>query len=146
MTPGQIWFLVGLALVLAEFATPGVILVFIGLGAWVASFCAWMGWADTLGVQFAIFAVASLVLLIGLRRFFKAWFLGFSKQNPNALQDLDDYIGKPVRVIAPIPSGGQGKVEFKGANWTAQSAEPLNPGDAAIITGLEGLCLVVKRK
>lgn len=33
MSPAQIWFLVGLVLVLAEFALPGVILVFIGLGA-----------------------------------------------------------------------------------------------------------------
>lgn len=146
MTPAQIWFLVGLVLVLAEFVLPGVILVFIGLGAWVASLFAWMGWANTIGAQMAIFAVASLVLLIALRRLFKSWLMGFSKRNPDLSQDLDDYLGKPVRVVAAIPAGGQGKVEFKGANWMAQAGEELHPGDTAVITGREGLCLIVRRR
>ena len=146
MPPAQIWFLVGLVLVLAEFATPGVVLVFIGIGAWVASLTTWMGWTESLGGQMVVFAVSSLVLLVGLRRFFKEWFLGFSKANPNGGADLDEFVGKPVKVLTALSAGTQGRVEFKGTGWTAESADPLEPGEAAIITSVEGLCLRVKRK
>jgi membrane protein implicated in regulation of membrane protease activity len=146
LDPALVWFVVGLVLVLAEFATPGVILVFIGLGAWVASLTAWLGVTTTLGAQVTVFAVSSLVLLVGLRRFFKKWFMGFTAQNPDAKQILDEFTGKNVRVISPITAAGQGKVEFKGANWNAQSADTIEAGEVAEITGVEGLVLHVRRK
>lgn len=146
MTPVQIWFLVGLVLVLAEFAVPGVVLVFIGIGAWVVSLTTHFGWTHSLDSQLLVFAGASVVLLIVLRRLFKSWFMGFSKENPERGRDLDDFIGKPVRVLACISPGTQGKVEFKGAGWNAESEEALAPGDVAVIIALEGLCLKVKRK
>lgn len=146
MSPAQIWFLVGLVLVLAEFALPGVILVFIGLGAWVVSLTTWLGWTGSLGSQMIVFAVASLVLLIGLRRMFKSWLMGFSKSNPDVARNLDEFLGKPVRVMSAFEAGVPGKVEFKGANWTAESDDALQPGDTAVITGVDGLCLKVRRK
>ena len=146
MTPAQIWFLVGLVLVLGEFVTPGVILVFIGLGAWLVSLTTWLGWTGSLASQMMVFAVASQVLLIGLRRVFKSWLMGFSKTNPDASRDLDEFIGKSVRVMSAFESGVPGKVEFKGASWTAESDEPMQPGDTAVIMAVEGLCLKVRRK
>ncbi len=146
MSPAQIWFIVGLGLVLAEFAVPGVILVFFGLGAWVASLCAWLGWADTVGAQAAVFSVSSLVLLLGLRRYFKSWFTGFSKTNPDTAREMDDFIGKQVRVLSAIAPGLRGKVEFKGANWSAESSDTLAEGDVAVIHRVDGLCLKISRK
>ena len=87
--------------------------------------------------------LASLVLLLSLRRLFKSWFLGFS--NEAALAGaLEEYVGKPVRVITPVGPGLQGKVEFKGAQWTAEATEPLPPGATGIITAVDGLCLQVR--
>lgn len=146
MTPAQIWFLVGLVLVLAEFAVPGVVLVFIGLGAWVASFATRLGWTDSLAAQMTVFAVSSLVLLLGLRRLFKSWFMGFTKVNPDTTRDLDEFIGRPVVVVTALAAGSRGKVEFKGAGWTAESEDALEPGETAFITGMDGLCLKVSRK
>ncbi len=146
MTPAQIWFLVGLVLVLSELALPGVILVFIGIGAWMASLTTWLGWTESLGPQMLVFAISSLVLLLGLRRLCKSWLMGFSKTNADGSQDLDEFIGKPVRVITGLTAGVQGKVEFKGAGWTAESDDTFAPGDTAVITGLDGLCLKVRRK
>lgn len=144
MTPAQIWFIAGLVLVITEFTTPGVVLVFLGLGAWCASLTAYLGWTASVGSQMAVFAVSSLVLLIGLRRFFKSWFMGFTKANPDASRDLDDYIGRQVRVITPIAAGGDGKVEFKGAHWNAVSPAALAVGDHAVITRMDGLTLTVE--
>ena len=143
MSPALIWFIAGFVLVLAEMALPGVILVFIGLGAWVAAFAAWQGWADTLAEQTAVFAVSALVLLLLLRALFKSWFSGFSRDAKPA-GALEEYVGGRVRVITPVGPGLTGKVEYKGAQWSAEGPEPLPPGATAVITDVDGLCLRVK--
>jgi membrane protein implicated in regulation of membrane protease activity len=143
MSPALLWFIAGFILVLAEFAVPGVILVFIGLGSWVASLAAWLGWAETASSQTAVFAISSLVLLLGLRRFFKNWFLGFSNHAVTA-GALEEFIGKSVRVVTPVGPGLHGKVEFKGANWNAEAGEPLLPGTVGIITAVDGLCFKIR--
>ena len=145
MSPALIWFVVGLVLMLLELALPGVILVFIGLGAWVAALMAWLGWVDSLAGQMIVFAVSSIVLLVGLRRVFKGWLMGVTVAGDNA-SDLDEFLGKPVTVVAAIPADGVGKVEFKGASWNAQCPDALSTGAAAVITGRDGLCLLVRAK
>lgn len=145
MSPALLWFLGGLVLVFLEFLTPGVILVFIGFGAWIASLTTWLGWTPTLGSQTLVFCFSSLVLLIGLRRLFKSWFMGFSQVGDTS-SNLDDFLNKPVRVVSSIGPGNTGKVEFNGASWNASSQDELIPGDGAFITGREGLCLIVRRR
>ena len=78
MTPALIWFLIGFALVLVEFALPGVIIVFLGLGAWVTALFVWLGWAESVGAQTAVFMISSVMLLFGLRHIFRGWFMGHS--------------------------------------------------------------------
>ena len=144
----MVWFVIGLALVLLEFVAPGVVLIFIGLGAWVAAAVVKLGFAESLGAQMGWFAASSLVLLLGLRRMFKEWFVGFSKTR-DMRTDLDDFAGQEVVVIAAIPEGGRGLVEFRGANWSARVSgtnESLAVGDRAVIDSTEGLCLVVRRR
>lgn len=130
---------------LLELVLPGIILLFIGLGAWIAALAAWLGWADTLAGQAMVFAIASVVLLVGLRRLFKNWLTGVTLESSSA-DEMNEFIGKTVSVVAAIPSQGVGKVEFKGAHWSAQCAEPLSVGAFAVITGREGLCLLVRPK
>ncbi len=144
--PALIWFVVGLLLVLLEFAAPGVVLIFIGFGAWVTAASVKLGFADGFGAQMAWFGASSLVLLVGLRRLFKEWFVGFSRTRDSGT-DLDDLAGHEVAVIAAIPPGGRGLVEFRGANWSARlvdRVESLAAGERAVILSVEGLCLVVK--
>jgi len=145
MSPALIWFAVGLVLILLELALPGVILVFIGLGAWVAALLVWLGWVDSLAGQMIVFAIASALLLVVLRRVFKGWLMGITVAGDNA-SDLDEFLGKPVTVVTAIPADGVGKVEFKGSHWNAQCVQPLGPGAAAVITGRDGLCLLVRAK
>lgn len=121
-----------------------MILVFIGLGAWVASLAAWMGWVDTLGGQMAVFAVSSMLLLVGLRSVFKSWFLGFSS-TPGVPGSVDDIHGKQVRVTRAISPGQAGKVEFRGSPWNASAEEDFAVGDMVRIVALDGLCMKVAR-
>ncbi len=141
--PYVLWFLAGLVLVLLEFAAPGVIIVFIGLGAWAASLTTWLGWTTTMASQMSVFAVASLVFLFGLRNLFKGWFMGLSKDGDARATD-EEFLDKEVRVVSAITEGCTGKVEFKGANWNARSTTALNPGDMAVIVSRDGLLLTVR--
>ena len=75
MDPAIIWFLIGLGLIIAELAVPGIILVFFGIAAWVVAILDWCG-VESLSVQLWIFGITSLLLVFVLRRFVKDWFLG----------------------------------------------------------------------
>lgn len=141
--PFVLWFLAGLVLVLLEFAAPGLVLIFFGLGAWVVSFTAWLGWTPTLAGQLGVFACASLVLLLGLRRSCRGWFAGLSSTG-DAQATEEEFLHKEARVLSAIVPGQPGKVEFKGATWNARANEPLQAGDAAIIVGRDGLQLQVR--
>jgi len=143
--PSMIWFVVGLVLILSEFAMPGIILIFLGLGAWLAAFTAWMEWTPTLASQMTVFTIGSLVFLTGLRRFFTEWFMGLSK-NGDARDAEEEFAGKEVKVISPIACGRDGKVEFKGASWNARSDDSLEPGSIAIIVSRDGLSLTVRSR
>ena len=148
MDAALIWFLAGLVLVLLEFAAPGVVLVFIGLGAWVTALAVKLGWAEGVGAQMAWFAASSLVLLLALRRFFKSWFSGFSNKQ-DMLRNLDEFTGQEVRVVSEVRGQARGLVEFKGANWSARAAangdDVFEPGSRARITAVDGLCLLISK-
>ena len=142
LTPELIWFLAGLALILAEFAVPGVILVFFGMGAWVVALALWLGLIEAPVAQAVLFTIASVAFLFGLRRFVRGWFQGDTKDRDATL--LEEFIGKEVVVSSDIPGGpAVGKVELKGTEWNARCATPLAKGARAVVVARDGLVLVV---
>ena len=140
-----IWFVSGVLLILSEFVLPGVILMFFGVAAILVSIVVFVGLADGLGSQLVIFSALSLVLLFSLRKYFKSWFVGASKSagNGGGEVDLDEFQGKEVTVVEPIPAGGYGKVELKGASWKASSEAALGEGDLVEVVRRDGLTLHV---
>ncbi|NNE93398.1 MAG: NfeD family protein [Verrucomicrobiales bacterium] len=140
MDTAIIWFLVGIGLILAELAVPGVILVFFGVAALIVSLLDWIG-IDSLAAQLWIFSILSLALLIFARRFVKSWFVGSESSEAS---DLDEeFVGKTVTVTNEITPGGFGKVELKGAQWQATSTTTLPVGSLAEVTKRDGLLLHV---
>ncbi|MEM9283629.1 MAG: NfeD family protein [Verrucomicrobiota bacterium] len=143
MDSATIWFLIGLGLVLAELAVPGVILVFIGLAAWLVAILDWCG-VDSFSVQLWTFGLTSLGLVIFARRFVKSWFSG---KETEADADLDEeFVGKIVAVVKAIDAGGFGLVELKGAQWKATSDQDLAEGASAVVTARDNLTLTVKSR
>jgi inner membrane protein len=141
--PEILWLVAGVLLVLAEFFAPGVIIVFFGVGAIITSITTWFGLTPGLGSQAAMFAATSVVLLFGLRRFVKKWFVGHSA-NAGGTTD-DDFTGREARVITALPGrGGDGLVEIKGANWKARCDAPVAAGETVIIERREGLTFHVR--
>lgn len=141
--PKLIWFLIGAGLLLLEFAAPGLVILFFGIGAIITSIACWLGLADSLQAQVIIFSIASLACLFTLRKYVQSWFVGDSTDETDEMST--EFIGQVVKVITPIPGGpNRGKVELKGADWNATSSEPHAAGDMVTVIERDGLNLIVK--
>jgi membrane protein implicated in regulation of membrane protease activity len=146
LSPTLIWFLVGLAFALLELAVPGVILVFFGLGAWITALTTAIGITSSLASQLAVFSVTSVLSLILLRRWIRNRFLGHEADTRDGTVDLDDFVGKTVKVTKAIsPGSREGRVEFKGAEWTAVADEALAKNDLVEIVAMDGITLKVRK-
>jgi membrane protein implicated in regulation of membrane protease activity len=137
-----LWLLAGVLLILAEFFAPGVIIVFFGIGAVATAFTTWAGWTTGIGSQSAVFAVVSVSLLFGLRRYIRKWFVGDSTDLNGGTDE--DFIGREAHVVTALPGrGGDGQVEIKGTRWKARSEGPIPAGTTVIIERREGLTFYV---
>jgi membrane protein implicated in regulation of membrane protease activity len=136
--PAMIWFLIGLVLIVAEFAAPGVVIIFFGLGAWAAALAV-LAVEMSLFFQIVIFLVVSITTLLALRKRFVA----VSENTPDM---TDEFIGKQAEVEQPIARGAYGQVKFKGALWKAEttSDQVLEKGTMVEIVGYESIILKVK--
>jgi len=143
--PLLIWFLIGLALILSEFMLPGIILIFFGLGAWIVALTSWMGLTGGWTSQLLVFAVSSVLLLVLLRRWFRTRFFGFLGDEQNLASNIDEFAGQVVTVTEDIdPVTHTGKVEFKGAGWSASCETPVAKGQKVVVESVEGITLKVR--
>jgi len=142
--PVLIWFLAGLALIIFEFTVPGVILVFFGIGAWITALTTWMGLTSGWTSQLLVFAVSSVVMLVFLRRWFRTRFFGHSSGDQDPLDNLDEFKDQVVTVTEDIDPDTGGKVEFKGADWSARCDTALSAGTRAVIQSVDGITLLVR--
>jgi membrane protein implicated in regulation of membrane protease activity len=141
--PELIWFLVGLVLLLLEFAAPGLIIFFFGVGAWiVAAICLFTD--VSLNIQLVIFLITSVLLLLSLRKWLKTIFVGHvgSKQNLDEL--LQEFVGEKAIVKKQITPELKGRVEFHGSNWDAKADETIEEGTPVEIIGKKNITLKVK--
>jgi len=144
-SPILIWFLIGLALILSEFMLPGVILVFFGLGAWITTLTIWLGLTAGWGSQLLTFAISSVLLLVVLRRWFRARLFGYVGDDQSPEQNIDDMAGQKVTVMVDVePGQNTGKVEYKGAAWSARSDEFIAAGSRAVIVAADGITLKIR--
>lgn len=136
------WAVAGIILMICEFAVPGLVLFFFGLGALITALLAWL-LPITLTGQVVIFAVASLVSLFGLRRLLRTVFTGGTSANvPDALSET--LAGEEGVVTEAIAPGVPGKVRLHGTDWKAESEEVLEAGRTVVVVNQKSLTLVVK--
>ena len=143
LEPELIWFLVGLILLLAEFAIPGLIVLFFGIGAWIVSVVCLVA-APSLNVQLLIFIGSSVLSLVLLRSWLKGMFLGHVTAEQDLSQDLNDFIGERALVVQAIAPNRPGKVELHGTNWTAEADAEIAVETAVEVIAKENLTLKVK--
>lgn len=99
--------------------------------------------ADILGasipIQIFIFLAIGIVSLIFSFKYFRKRFKNIPKTYPYESK----YMGKTIEIKNDI--GREGQVFFEGIYWTILSDVPLKEGDTALVTGISGNKLIVKR-
>ena len=141
--PELFWFIIGLGLFLLELVIPGFFIFFFGLGAWVTALVCLLVEPGT-NLQIVIFAVTSVLSLIGLRKIIQKKFF-YSKGNLS--EDVEDeFTGKEAIAKADFGSDMNGKVEFKGTMWNAESKAEIKAGQRVIIIEKDSFKLIVEPK
>lgn len=143
-SPAFWWAIIGIGLMLCEFALPGLILFFFGLGALFTALLVWFI-PMSLTLQLVVFAVASLVALFGLRHLLKSIFKGRAT-DVNKTDFSEGRTGQEAKVTEAISPEASGRVILNGTAWKAESDEVLSVGQAVVVTAQKSLTLIVKRK
>ena len=135
------WFIIGLILLMIEFAVPGLIIGFFGVGAWVTSLvCAFVDL--NLSGQLLLFIVFSVLSILLLRKKLKEKFFNESSDNEDVL--ADEFVGKKSVALSDISAVSGGKITLKGTEWEARSDVDIKKGENVEIIGRENLVLLVK--
>jgi membrane protein implicated in regulation of membrane protease activity len=136
-----LWFAGGLALMVAELATPsGFFIMFFGLGALTVGVLARLGVADAGWSQWLLFTLLSLGYLLLFRGKLQA---RVQTPPPPAVDSLVGVLAVPQGVIEP---GAVGRVEVRGSTWSARNVATvaLATGQRCIVVSVDGLLLTVR--
>ncbi|MDR0549577.1 MAG: NfeD family protein [Deltaproteobacteria bacterium] len=142
------WFVLGFVLLILEIATPGIVFVFFGLGAWLVMGLLFL-FPLSQFFQFLIFIVTSVIFLFLLRRHLKnIFYKNKLEKRVDSLSEgmiASNYLGREVDVIQDINPGYPGVVELNGTNWTARCDETLVAGQRAKVLDIVGLVITVAK-
>ena len=137
------WMIAGGSLILAEFIVPGVFICFFGIGAILTGFVALIFPDMPFTLALVLFAVLSVLFLLVCRRFMPKSFRGGVKVDRSDIEN-DDVVGAEAVVTEAIAPDAPGKVEFRGAQWTARSDRSIAVGERAKIRERRNLTLYLK--
>jgi hypothetical protein len=140
MTP-LFWLYLGVALIILEVMTPGLVSIFFGLAALTVAAGAWLMPALGQGWQWIAFSVFSVLYIFLLRKSLKKVFSGEREVSDSP---SDEFSGKLAIVVEPIAPSKPGRVEFCGTNWTAEAETEFPVGASVRILGRKNLTLRVE--
>ncbi len=135
VSPWLVWFLAGIAVMLAELAVPGFVIIFFGLGCWGAAVAA-LFTPQGYSAQVFVFLVVSVASLMTLRKVAMRVFVGRSEgagdEEPGNVS-----LGARITLDQDLEAGRMGRVRFRGTLWDALSEERIPAGSEAEITGVD---------
>lgn len=141
--PELFWFFLGLVLFLLELVMPGFFIFFFGFGAWVTALVCLIG-NPGVNLQIIIFAVVSVLSLVALRKSIQKKFFPNNHDESDRIED--EFTGREALALCDFGKETEGKVEFKGISWRAESESEIRQGDRVIIIRKENFKLFVKPK
>lgn len=143
MSPAAVWTIAGLIMIALEFILPGLIILFFGLSALTVALILLVVPLD-LTLQLLLFCIFSVVYLIALRRKCTEVFQGLLNKDNNAAGIENDAIGETAEVVIDIRPDHPGKIEFRGAQWGAESKTVIPAGQRIRITGRRSIVFLVE--
>ena len=135
------WLVLAVVLALAELAIAGgFYMIFFGVAAAIVGVLAWAGVAGPAWVQLVLFAGIAVGSLLFFRSRLVRWLQGDPQSPP--VDSLIGDIGVVARDLAPNEVG---RVELRGASWSARNASNgvLRAGARCRVVRVEGLMLYV---
>lgn len=141
----KFWLGFGIFLMIIEFLLPGLVLVFIGLGALTVVLGLHLGFIETVLEQFITFFISSIFYLLTLR-FLILRFIPTSTKKENINED-DDVVGSIVEVIVEISPGKLGRVIHSDSTWQAKAntEDTILVGEKVKIIGRDNITWIVQK-
>ncbi len=141
----SIWLGSGIFLMAIEFLVPGLVMVFVGLGALTVALGMQLGYIDEIPQQFTTFFISSIIYLLTLR-FLVLRFVPSVTRKENIDED-EEVIGSIVELVADINSGEFGRVEHSGSSWQARAEgdQTILKGEQVKIIGRDNITWIVQK-
>ena len=138
------WMILGLVLLACEMITPGTFyFMFLGISGLLTGLVAWLApdlpaWAPWL--LFSVFSAISLAF------FRKPLLAKFKLNQRHDGHKVDSLVGENALALEDIAPGALGKVELRGASWTACNAgtQAIQRSARPKVERVEGLTLYIK--
>ena len=134
------WMVLGLVLLIAEMVTPGLFLLFFGVGALVVGFLDLAGVGGPAWMQWVIFSASSIVSML----LFREPLLKRLKQRETG--DMDKLDNEFAVAMEEIATDAMGKAELRGSPWSAKNvgAATIARGQRCRVESVDGLMLRVR--
>lgn len=134
------WWILALALTIAEALLPGTFLLWMGIAAFLLGLLLWLIPTLVLEAQLALFAILSLLSIAGWR----IWQRRHPDQSdqPALNRRGEQYVGRVFMLEEPIENGF-GKVRVGDSLWRVTGGDAA-AGTRVRVTGVDGVVLVVE--
>ena len=141
----SLWLSSGIFLTAIEFLVPGLVMVFVGLGALTVALGMHLGYIDEIVQQFITFFISSIIYLLTLR-FLVLRFVPSVTRKENIDED-EEVIGSIVELVADINSDEFGRVEHSGSTWQARAEgdQTILKGEQVKIIGRDNITWIVQK-
>jgi len=141
----SLWLSSGIFLTAIEFLVPGLVMVFVGLGALTVALGMHLGYIDEIVQQFITFFISSIIYLLTFR-FLVLRFVPSVTRKENIDED-EEVMGSIVEIVADITSGELGRVEHSGSSWQARAEgdQTILKGEQVKIIGRDNITWIVQK-
>ncbi len=132
-------------MIAVEFLVPGLVMVFVGLGALTVALGMHFGHVDGVLEQFITFFVGSIIYLLTLR-FLVLRFVPSASRKENIDED-EEVMGSIVELVVDINPGEFGRVEHSGSTWQARAEgdQTILKGEQVKIIGRDNITWIVQQ-
>lgn len=134
-----VWLMVIFLLVIIEASTVNLVSIWFiasGIVSLIVSV-----FYDNFFVQFAIFVVLGILLLLTTRKLLEKYIKPRGEKT-----NLDRVIGMDAIVTVPIQKHEVGEVKVDGKRWSAVSEKSIKEGEEVIVDRIDGVKLIVRKK
>jgi inner membrane protein len=115
------WLYFGIFLIVAEFLLPGLVSVFVGLGALTVALVLFYNPETSVLIQLLIWFVSSTVYIFSLRLVVMKYYL--SDQKKQNINEDDLVVGQMVQVVEKISEFKSGRIAYGESTWVAKTED-----------------------